>query len=79
MQHRFAGEAGHFYILVGSNNDAAGPADFIRSQHILRTLGAVGLHTDIDAHFQCFFLKGILCHKGVGNPGRASRNSYNET
>ena len=73
-QNRVADEALAFHRAVGRHDDAARLVDLLFGQHVLRAVGAVGLHLDADAHFGGAALERFGRHEGVGDAQRAGRD-----
>ena len=57
-------------FLSAANNDAICFLDFLLSQYILGTAGAVGFYLNPDAPLLGMLFQGLSSHKGMGNAGR---------
>ena len=77
FDNRLTIKASHFYIFISSNNDAICFLDFLLSQYILGTAGAVGFYLNPDATLLGMLFQGLSSHKGMGNAGRAGSYSQN--
>ena len=71
LNHRLAVKARHFHVLVRSDDNALRLGNLLTGKHVLGTAGAVGFNLDPDVTLPGMLLKGLGCHKGMGNAGRA--------